>query len=200
MDISAFLAFFIAATVLLGTPGPAIAALVASGRQHGIAGSARLFWSIQAGLALAGAVTALGLAGLLLAYRPLAQLLQLAAAGYLLWLAWHIAAAPVPAKQKAGQAARPIVEGFLLGTANPKAYLALVTLFSMKAVLPAAPGADLVVKWTAFLSVAFAVDTVWLIAGSMLGRAPLGERRERLLNRALGGAIALVAVYTLLGG
>jgi hypothetical protein len=60
--------FILAATGLLGSPGPAIAALLAIGKTDGFVGSLKFFTGLQLGLGLAAAVSAGGLVAVLLAY------------------------------------------------------------------------------------------------------------------------------------
>src|SRR5690349_15714695 len=57
-DHTALLLFLLAAIALLGSPGPVIVSLVATGRKSGFAGSLRYFLGIQAGLALAAGLSA----------------------------------------------------------------------------------------------------------------------------------------------
>ena len=64
-NASALLAYLIAATALLGSPGPGIAALIAVGRQKGLRGGLGFFLALQLGLALAAGISAFCLSSLL---------------------------------------------------------------------------------------------------------------------------------------
>src|SRR5579863_2706118 len=95
IDTLAISLFALAATMLLGSPGPGIAALIAVGKDRGFAGGLRFYWGLQAGLALAAAVSAGGLFSLIQAAPAVVTALTALAAGYLCWLAYKIATAPI---------------------------------------------------------------------------------------------------------
>lgn len=61
MDVAETARFLVAAIALLGSPGPAIAALLAVGRAEGWAGGLRFFAGLQIGLASAAAISVVGL-------------------------------------------------------------------------------------------------------------------------------------------
>jgi threonine/homoserine/homoserine lactone efflux protein len=61
MDVPSVGLFVVAAVVLLGSPGPAVAALVAIGRGEGFSRGLRFYAGLQIGLALAAAASATGL-------------------------------------------------------------------------------------------------------------------------------------------
>ncbi|MEM9477426.1 MAG: hypothetical protein AAGA71_19210 [Pseudomonadota bacterium] len=73
MDWQQLFYFLVAATALLGSPGPAIAALLAVGRIDGWSGGIRFYLGLQLGLGTAALITALGLFTLLSAVPGLLQ-------------------------------------------------------------------------------------------------------------------------------
>src|ERR1700685_4848715 len=87
--------FILTATLLLGSPGPGIAALISVGKSRGFAGSLPFFWGLQASLYMAAAACGLGLFSVIRAVP--AAMATLAAIGtvYLIWLAYRIGTAPV---------------------------------------------------------------------------------------------------------
>ena len=113
--------FVLAATALLGSPGPGIAALIVAGRTLGFAGGLRLYAGMQVGLALAAALSAAGLASLLGAAPMLRLALTIVSAAYLGWLAWSVATAPVGDGTigEKSSASLTFAGGFVLGAANP---------------------------------------------------------------------------------
>lgn len=184
--------FLVAAVVLLGSPGPAIAALLAVGRSSGFAGGLPFFSGLQLGLAAAAGVSAAGLFSLLQGAPALASGLAVAATLYLLYLAWRMATAPVGAAARDRPAqGLTFWGGVLLGLTNPKAYLAFAALMGARPV--AARWADLGVKWALCVAVMVVVDLAWLAVGGMLGRVRQGPRAERVTNLAMGSAVALAA-------
>src|SRR5215475_6893689 len=120
--------FLTAAVGLLGSPGPAIAALIAVGRARGFVGGLPYFLGLQLGLAIAAGITAAGLFSLLEAAPSALYAMTIAATVYLVYLAWKIASAPVGQEAKASHGV-PVspAAGFLLGVTNPKAYLAFAS-------------------------------------------------------------------------
>ena len=100
MDKVALGLFLTAAIGLLGSPGPAIAALIAVGRVRGFVGGLPYFLGLQFGLAMAAGITAAGLFSLLEAAPSALYAMTIAATVYLIYLAWKIASSPI------GEAAR----------------------------------------------------------------------------------------------
>lgn len=194
------LLFILAATALLGSPGPGIAALIVAGRTLGMAGGLRLYAGMQVGLALAAALSAAGLASLLAAVPGMHLALTVVSTAYLAWLAWKVASAPVGdgAIGEGSSARLTFAGGFVLGAANPKAYLAFVSLFGSFAVA-SEPRADALIKWGLCVLVMVVVDIAWLALGVLLGRIRLGARGERAMNLAMGGAILAAAGLALVG-
>lgn len=199
IDVEAAALFMMAAVALLGSPGPGIAALVVAGRTLGVSGGMRLFCGMQLGLALAAGLCVAGLASLLLAIPAARLVLTVASTAYLVWLAWQIASAPVGDGTIGAQSGArfTVGGGFLLGFANPKAFLAFLSLFASFAVVGNDPPTDGLVKWALCVGVMVVVDFAWLALGAGLGRIRLGPRGERTMNWTMGGAVLLAALLTL---
>ena len=119
--------FLLGATVLLGSPGPGIAALVAVGRGRGFTRSLKFYAGLQLGLATAASLCAAGLFSLIRSVPHALGAMTVLAAAYLAVLAWRIATAPVGHADGAAPAefAETAPAGFLLGVTNPKAYVAI---------------------------------------------------------------------------
>ena len=130
MNISELLAFLLAAIALLGSPGPAIAALLAVGRVAGWKGSQQFFWGLQLGLASAAGITAVGLFAALTAFPWALVAMSVIATLYLVYLAFKIATSPVGEPEKIATQSPKGSAGFLIGITNPKAYLAFASLFA----------------------------------------------------------------------
>ena len=179
--------FTLGAIMLLGSPGPAIAALIAIGKERGFVGSLRFFWGLQAGLAFGAAVSAAGLTSVLLAVPFAAVAMTLVATIYLVWLAYTIATAPLTGGPDQGKSAiaSSASGGFLLGATNPKAYLAFMSLMASYAVAPKHPPID--------AGMMIGVDLIWLWLGAVLGMARLTPSAERTMNVMMGATILLTA-------
>jgi threonine/homoserine/homoserine lactone efflux protein len=193
MEMGPILGFLLAAVALLGSPGPAIAALVVVGRQCSAGHAMRYFLALQAGLALAAGLSAVGLVALLQAFPALRVIMLVASTAYLIALAWSIASAPpsggVGGNGREAAAWRPW-GAFVLGVTNPKAYLAFASLFGSFILLDPAQGlGDGGLKWLLVVLVMILVDIAWLLAGRALGRIEMAPRAERAMNIAMGLAI-----------
>jgi threonine/homoserine/homoserine lactone efflux protein len=184
------------AAALLGSPGPGIAALVSVGRRSGVRRSLRFFTAMQIGLALAVVVSAAGLMAAVLSSPVLMAVVAVVGTAYLLFLAVQIAAAPVGAARDAGGKEPGAFGGFLLGVANPKAYLAFIALMASNAILPSRAG-DLTLKAALCVVVMIVVDLAWLWFGARTHALGLGARAERTLNLAMGATIIVAALLSL---
>jgi threonine/homoserine/homoserine lactone efflux protein len=188
--------FLTAAVGLLGSPGPAIAALLAVGRARGFAGGLRYFVGLQLGLAMAAGITAAGLFSLLATFPSALHVMTIAATIYLVYLAWRIASSPVgEAKAYNGAHASPAM-GFLLGVTNPKAYLAFASLLASYTLIKDNAQHDAFTKWMLLIAVMIAVDIIWLYIGAFLRGLSLSSRNERALNIALGLTVLIAAGLT----
>ena len=192
--------FTLTALLLLGSPGPGIAALLAIGKRYGFAGGLRFYWGLQAGLAIAAALTAAGLFSIVAALPFATTALTVVATVYLVWLAWAIATAPV-GRQAAGDTSAVIAtarSGFILGITNPKAYLAFVSLMAAYPIARSSPSLDNALKWAICVAVILTVDIIWLWVGVAVGKASLKPRTERIVNVAMGMTILVSAGLSLL--
>lgn len=194
MDTVALGLFLTAAVGLLGSPGPAIAALIAVGRSRGFVGGLPYFVGLQLGLAMAAGLTTAGLFSLLAAFPSALRVMTIAATIYLIYLAWKIASSPVgeTAQQGNGAHASPAA-GFLLGVTNPKAYLAFASLLASYSLIKASAQQDAITKWILLVAVMIAVDIVWLYVGVFLRGLMLSPKAERVLNVTLGLTVLIAA-------
>jgi threonine/homoserine/homoserine lactone efflux protein len=195
MNWTATWVFVAAATALLGSPGPGIAALLAVGRAEGWGGGLRYYAGLQLGLALACGAAAIGLVSVLAVFPFVLRALTTLSVVYLIHLAYRIATAAVGTKIKATDARSSALSGFLLGVANPKAYMAFVSLLASRALVQDSHPMDVLIKWGLCVMVIIVVDIAWLFAGVQLRRLGLGTRAERKLNMGWGATVLLAAVF-----
>ncbi|MDQ2804374.1 MAG: LysE family transporter [Pseudomonadota bacterium] len=191
--------FTLAAIVLLGSPGPGIAALIAVGRSRGLWGGMRFYLGLQLGLAIAAGASGAGLASVLRAVPVVGPAMTVAATGYLIWLAYRIASAPVgfPVAE-AGTGASSARGGFALGVTNPKSYIAFASLMASYPIFAFEPQADVATKWGLCVAVMVVVDLAWLAFGVLIGRAQFSPVSERRLNLAMGATILATAVLAVI--
>jgi threonine/homoserine/homoserine lactone efflux protein len=194
MDTVALGIFLIAAVGLLGSPGPAIAALIAVGRTRGLVGGLPYFLGLQLGLAAAAGITAAGLLSLLAAFPSALRVMTVAATVYLIYLAYKIALSPVGESAKASDGAHASsAAGFLLGMTNPKAYLAFASLLASYTLIKGSTQQDSVIKWFLLVAVMIVVDIIWLCIGVFLRGLILSPNGERVLNVTLGLTVLIAA-------
>jgi threonine/homoserine/homoserine lactone efflux protein len=196
MNWTAIGLFLLAAVALLGSPGPGIAALLAVTRGEGLRAGLRYYAGLQVGLALAAAISAAGLFSLLDAFPTLLRAASIVAVLYLVTLAWKIGTGPVATAGGSPSRASPL-GGFVLGTTNPKAYLAFASLMASTTLTSAGASADAALKWLLIVAVILVVDIVWVLIGAALHRATLPPRIERLMNLGFAAAILVAAAAAL---
>jgi len=188
LDPLALGVFLVTATALLGSPGPGIAALVTVGRAEGFTRGLRYYAGLQVGLAVAAAVSAGGMVSVLQAFPGAMMMMTWLATAYLVYLAYRIATAPVGAALAGRRTSSSAIAGLLLGTANPKAFVAFASLFASRRVA-VDPQADILLKWTLCVAVMLIVDLAWLLVGVALNNASLRPAAERTLNLCLAAMI-----------
>jgi threonine/homoserine/homoserine lactone efflux protein len=185
--------FAVAALVLLGSPGPAIAALVAVGRSQGFTRGLRFYAGLQVGLAVAAGVSAAGLFSLIQAFPVITLGMTVIAALYLAYLSFKVATASVGVDNTKGTydfVSTPL-GGFLLGVTNPKAYVAFVSLMASYSIVRSNTFADSALKWLLCVGVMIVVDIIWLWLGVVIQKANLKPRTERALNVVMGATILI---------
>ena len=189
MDWQQTVLFLAASAALLGSPGPAIAALLAVGRATGWQGGMRFYLGLQVGLASAALLTALGLFSLVSSYPPALRVMSIVATAYLFFLAWKIGSAPIGQPEGGSSVPASAASGFVVGVTNPKAYLAFASLFGSFA-LHSQNTADTGLKLLGVVGVMVIVDFAWLALGVTIGRLKLRPNYERAFNLVMGGMVA----------
>lgn len=193
-SILPLLLFVAVATV---TPGGASTLATASGARFGFVRSIPLMLGIAAGLALLGAVAALGLGGLLLALPSLQTAVKALGSAYLLWLAWRIARSGAPNAGSSGPA-RPVtlVNGFFLLWLNPKSWAMTVGAAASFALLASTPNRLALLFGLAFGVAACVSLALWCALGMLLARLFRTPRHWRMLNLAMGALLAASIIPT----
>lgn len=182
--------FVLAGLALTGSPGPATLGLAAAGAAFGIRRSLALFIGILVGVLVVMMVTATGLTGLVLAQPGLGPAVGILAAGYMLYLAYRIATAPLPSESAEPVHPPGFVPGLFLGFGNPKAYAAMAALYSGFVLVRDRPIADVAAKTIILVVVMIILDCIWLLVGSALTRA----FRQPIMGRAINIAFAILLI------
>ncbi len=179
---------------IMGSPGPATITLVAAGSVLGVRRSLPYLIGLIVGSTVVLVAVATGITAALLARPALASILILISAAYMLWLAYHIATAPVPSKLTVGTKAFSLVGGAVLGVANPKAWVAIAAVFSSVPLADTAT-ADAAAKLVALTAMIILITTTWLVAGKAIAPLMRDVGRARIINVAL--AVVLVSATAL---
>jgi threonine/homoserine/homoserine lactone efflux protein len=185
----------LASAAIMGSPGPATISLVAVVAAYGVRRSLPYVCGLIVGSAFVLVAVASGVTATLLAVPEVRSLVIAASAAYILWLAYHIAAAPPLSAERAAAGAPSLAGGTVLGVANPKGWVAMAAVFA-SARLADGAAADAAAKTAVLAAMIVAIMSAWLLAGASLARMLRELRRARIVNAALLGA-ALVAATAL---
>ena len=170
--------------LLLGSPGPAPLALTASSAIFGTTKTVPFLLGILAGLGFAIVGSAMGLSLLIESAPSVKASLQIIAALYIFYIALKIATAPIHSFETNSKIHPSFIDGLILNLSNPKAYAAIFALFTQFALPYQSNATSLVVTGLVCFVVATAVDTAWVLVGSVLRRPfahPIYARPIRLL-------------------
>lgn len=193
------LALVLAATVVMGSPGPATISVTAVGAAFGLRDSLLYACGIVLGTIVVLLVVATGVAGVLMSMPKLAPLLVVASAAYILYLAFKIATAPLLVARDA-EASRPTwLAGFLLAVANPKAYVAIAAVFA--SVSSKQGGAELGpwLELTVLAVMIVVIHVVWLLAGAVFARFLRRPVTSRIINLIFAATLVLTTALAVFG-
>ncbi len=194
MALDLYLAFVVAAVVLVLIPGPNVAVIVAAsigqGCRHGLVAVA----GTSAAMGLQLALTVLGMTAALAVVADGFAWLRWAGIAYLVYLGirqWRAAPAAAADGAPGPKSARRLFwRGFLVSATNPKTLLFYGAFFP-QFIDPAGDiAAQLIILSLTFLAVAVILDSGWAMSAGYARRFFAG--RGRLLNH-LGGGILVGA-------
>lgn len=191
------LLLWLAAFPLMGSPGPATLSLAALGTAFGFRRSLAYLAGIVVGTTGVLLLVASGLTALVLAEPALLTGLAGLAAGYVVYLAWRIATAPVGRAGPATDRAPSFLPGLLLALANPKAFAAIGAVYSGR-LLDADPLADALAKVAALAVVIVVANTAWLAFGASFARLLGHPRLGRLANLAFAAMLLASVAFALI--
>jgi len=183
------LALVLAATVVMGSPGPATISVTAVGAAFGLRDSLRYASGVVVGTTAVLLVVATGILAVLASMPTLAPLLAVASAAYILYLAFKIATAPPLAGRESGADRPTFLGGFLLAVANPKAYVAIAAVLA-----GASSGAgDLGIpaRLAVLALMIVAIHALWLLAGAAFARFLRQPLASRIINLVFAATLVL---------
>lgn len=201
LSVSSAFALFVAMLVLAAVPGVSVLAVTARAASGGFLQGAWVTLGIVAADTLFIVLAIFGLHAVAAALGPAHQWLRIAAAVYLLWLAWHLwraASRPVVPQQGGAAARSAFMSGLLLTLGDQKAVLFYLGFFPAFVDLARLTWADVL---AVVLIAAVAVGGVKLIyagAAAQAGRT-LSAGFGAGLNRLAGLVLLVVALILLTG-
>ena len=158
----------LAAFSLMGSPGPATLSVAAVGSAFGAAHGRRYLAGIILGTTGVVMTVASGITGLVLAQPKFVIVISVFAGGYILYLAYKIATAPVISKSGQLKKVPSFYAGFVLAISNPKAFAAISAVYSGSSIVPNDLVLDGLVKTTVLSMVVVVVNSSWLVFGAAL--------------------------------
>ena len=195
--MTGLVSFVLAALALVGSPGPNTLSLAAVGASFGRRRGLNYMIGLSFGVMLVLAITATGLAALILSLPGAATVVSIAALIYLLYLAYRIATAPVIGVETERKEAAPRWhQGIVISISNPKAYAAMGALLSGPALVPGNAAADVLWKASVAFLVICVVNLAWLSFGAAITHFVRTPRRARALNLGFA-ALLLISVAAL---
>ena len=192
------LALLTVALPLMGSPGPAIVSLAATGSAFGFRPGLPYLAGILIGNSTVLLMVATGITGMVLALPAAVPVLTAIGLAYLLYLAWKIATAPVVRSAGELDRAPNTAGGFLLSLVNPKAYAAIGAVYASGSIVPEDPVLDTGLKIAVLIGVNCTVNTTWLGIGAAFSGLLRNPRTGRIMNWSFAGLLIASVLFTML--
>lgn len=183
--------------VFLGlfSPGPNVILLTASGARFGFQRTVPHILGVAFGVGITSGITGLGVGALLQAEPTLTLILKIAAASWILWMAYNLWRAD-PAKSKDRDRPFTFIEAVLFQWVNPKVWaVALSAMAYVPALSPTGQAATLA---TAFSGINLGVCLFWTTAGALLSYLLTNPTAWRLFMRIMALALGVFSVLVFL--
>lgn len=202
LDAANLYLFVLASLLLLIIPGPNMAFVTSHAMAHGWRGGTAAALGISFADLLMTAMVSAGVGAVVMSWAPAFELLRIAGAGYLLWLAWQALKTPSVPKER-GAALRSLKNIFVRGTLNsllnPKALLFfMVFLPQFVNVQSGHITVQLLFLGTLLATIALAFHIALGVCAAKIGRALGRQRGSRLGNYAFAAVMAGLAARLLL--
>jgi len=196
MTFQVWLLFCTTETALCLIPGPAVLFVVSVAIGRGIRPGINAALGILAGNILYFALSATGVAAVLVASNTLFDLLKLAGAGYLIWLGLRMLfkGASGPPVVSATPDPQTFLRGFLVQAANPKALVFFVALLP-QFINPESPiGLQILILGVSSVLIEFFVLGAYVVLGARAGQLA-GAHLAGPIERIGGGFLVAVGTH-----
>jgi threonine/homoserine/homoserine lactone efflux protein len=186
-----YFAIILFAVVTCVTPGPNNAMIMASGLNYGIRRSLPHYSGIILGFPAMVAGVGLGLATLFDQYPLLHTLLKILGAGYLSFLAWKIASAPVSESSETVGKPFTFIQAAAFQWVNPKAWVLAVGATATYTIAGGNYGLQILTIALIFLVFGAPCIMLWLWFGASLKSLLQNPRSVKLFNYAMAALLIL---------
>ncbi|MCP5073493.1 MAG: LysE family transporter [Rhodobacteraceae bacterium] len=165
--LSAYVPLILFVFAGLFSPGPNVVMLTASGARFGFVATLPHLFGVPLGTGLIAAGSALGLGSILLAVPALKLVFQIAAALWILWLAWRTALAGRAGRVEDRGKPFTLLEAVLFQAVNPKVW-AITLAASAGFGVGLAPQIEAVLLFVVFAGINLCVCLFWTTLGHLL--------------------------------
>ena len=181
--------------VMSATPGPNNVMLATTGASFGYRGALPVILGIQAGIFVQTMLVCAGLGSLFVAYPMAQQVLRIAGALYLMFLAWKLAGASVTGTG----APKPVsfTQAALFQALNPKSWLKAITIASVFMPSQSNMLASALLVSMIGTMVGMPCSVMWALFGVSIRSVLKASRSQRLFNLAMGTILVILAVVCL---
>ncbi|WP_210638758.1 MULTISPECIES: LysE family translocator [unclassified Pseudomonas] len=194
--------FVIAAMLLLIVPGPNMAFVTSHGLAHGWRAGLAAALGISFSDLLMTVMVSAGIGALVMSWAPAFELLRLAGAGYLLWLAWQALRTPTVTQNTQPQMAsfwKIFARGALNSLLNPKALLFFMVFLPQFVTVTKGNVSFQLVFLGALLALIALIfhSLLGVCAGQLKGKLANGRIQKRLGTYGFAAVMAALAARLL---
>lgn len=191
MALEVYLAFVVAATLLIVTPGPSVMVVVSHALSYNLCRSWLTIWGIAASHTLFISLTALGLAALLLTSTAIFGWIKWLGAAYLIWLgikAWRAKSVSAETDQLVSAESNwsLFLQGFAVNMTNPQALVFYAAFFPpfMNPARPIVP--QLLIMGATFITILVLISFLYAFIAARTRTLFAGRQQGQLQNRLTG--------------
>lgn len=192
------LAFAISLFLLVVTPGPAVLSLAGVGSAFGYRAGIRYLGGLVIGYHLVILTVVSGLASILLAAPWMRNLLLIGSAGYLSFLAFHIAFAGSNIALVTPKAMPGLIAGVGLQLVNPKAYAVNTALISGFSFYADSFVIEIAIKLLIMNMIWIPLHLCWLYLGACLNNFNINKGTQKIINYSMAGSLIIVLLFAFL--
>jgi threonine/homoserine/homoserine lactone efflux protein len=192
------LAFAISLFLLVVTPGPAVLSLAGVGSAFGYRAGIRYLGGLVIGYHLVILTVVSGLASILLAAPWMRNLLLIGFAGYLSFLAFHIAFTGSNIALVTPKAMPGLIAGVGLQLVNPKAYAVNTALISGFSFYADSFVTEIAIKLLIMNMIWIPLHLCWLYLGACLNNFNISKGTQKIINYSMAGSLIIVLLFAFL--